>query len=83
MVVSDMRMPGMSGPEFHDAWQSERADTPFLFTSGHAAELIGDLTTSKTRFLEKPFTRNQLLASLRTLADECRLKQSELGSGPR
>ena len=38
LVVLDVRMPGLSGPEVYDAIVDERGTPAFLFVSGHDLE---------------------------------------------
>jgi CheY-like chemotaxis protein len=62
LVITDVVMPGMKGPELARRVALER-DVPVLFVSGYAEELV-DLPTdfaSATSFLAKPFTPEQLL----------------------
>lgn len=72
LIVSDVLMPAMSGPEFVARWREEFPGTPALFTTGAAGsrtELehwFGD----RWKLLEKPFRNDELLAALRELRDE-------------
>ncbi|MBK7860470.1 MAG: response regulator [Archangiaceae bacterium] len=65
LVVSDVVMPGMNGPQLRDTFLEERPNTPFLFMSGHAQDALGD---EAQRFsavlLRKPFTPKELLARI-------------------
>jgi len=67
IVVTDVRMPGMSGPEFHSAAKEEVADPPpFLFLTGYiderAPELVG---VPSSRVLHKPFNPAALHVEVR------------------
>lgn len=65
-VVSDVRMPVMSGPEFVRQLWALGSRTPVLLMSGFAdAALTRDLPGSVTRILGKPFATAELLAALR------------------
>ncbi len=61
LVITDVVMPGMKGPELARRVALER-DVPVLFVSGYAEELV-DMPelSAPTSFLAKPFTPEQLL----------------------
>jgi CheY-like chemotaxis protein len=67
LIVSDVLMPGTSGPEFVKRWRDAGFATPAVFTSGASgsrSELerwLGD----DWILLEKPFRNDDLLAALR------------------
>lgn len=72
LIVSDVLMPAMSGPEFVVKWREEFPGTPALFTTGAAGsvtELESWLGTD-WKLLEKPFRNDELLAALRALSVE-------------
>jgi FixJ family two-component response regulator/signal transduction histidine kinase len=65
-IVSDVRMPGLSGLDLQATLAGAGRDLPMVFVSGH-----GDIPTSVSAmksgavgFLAKPFTREQLLAAV-------------------
>ncbi len=61
VVVSDVRMPEMSGPEFYELAQSIR-DTPFVFvTGGTTAEDQAALNRLPWPVLRKPVKGNHLI----------------------
>ncbi|MGE0440964.1 MAG: ATP-binding protein [Gemmatimonadales bacterium] len=70
LILSDIVMPGMSGPAFARELARDRSDIPILFMSGynpeHTLENPADMGYG---FLAKPFTREQLL---RAVAEELR-----------
>jgi CheY-like chemotaxis protein len=71
LVITDVVMPGMSGPELARRLEAERAGVKVLFTSGYAGERIapdGVLQEGMT-LLEKPFTANTLLTRVRDVLD--------------
>jgi PAS domain S-box-containing protein len=71
LVVSDLVMPGQSGPEVAAALVRERGGLKVLFVSGHAEEAItrrGALDPS-VNLLPKPFTPEDLLARVRRTLD--------------
>jgi PAS domain S-box-containing protein len=62
LLVSDVVMPGMSGPEMARRVEEVRHDIPALFLSGYTRELIhaGGQISSSDNFLSKPFTGEEL-----------------------
>jgi two-component system cell cycle sensor histidine kinase/response regulator CckA len=68
-LITDVRMPGMSGPALARALRAVHPDLPVLLVSGHADVALDQLwaDTHALGFLPKPFTPNQLLAALRAL----------------
>ena len=71
LLLTDVVMPGISGPRLAEILLAERKGLCCLFMSGYAASVVGSspLLQGETRFLQKPFTTTQLLQRLReTLA---------------
>jgi CheY-like chemotaxis protein len=70
-LITDVIMPDMSGPELANRMRSMRPGMRTLFVSGYTAETLQDRggLPIGTRFLEKPFTADALLESLRDLLD--------------
>jgi CheY-like chemotaxis protein len=65
LLLSDVSMPSMSGPELGVRVREVCPDVPLLFVTGFAPEgLAGQLPPGAT-VLEKPFTRDDLLARVR------------------
>ncbi len=71
LLLSDMVMPGMSGPELAEQLTVHRKDMEVLFISGYAAHpLVQNRLTAKNRnFLSKPFKPETLLRKVRELLD--------------
>jgi PAS domain S-box-containing protein len=71
IMVSDVVMPGMSGPDLYDRLVVQRPDLKVLFISGYADHAVLNLELLKTgnAFLGKPFTRGDLLNRVRLLID--------------
>ncbi|MCB2251721.1 sigma-54 dependent transcriptional regulator [Pseudomonas chlororaphis] len=72
VLLSDVRMPGMSGLELLKQVQLRDADLPVILLTGHgdvpmAVEAMRD---GAYDFLEKPFTPETLLSSLRRALDK-------------
>lgn len=62
IIVSDVVLPGMNGPEFVRAARIARPDVPVVYVSGHTnATIVQDaLREMGTRFIQKPFSRGEL-----------------------
>ena len=75
LLLTDVVMPGMSGPALVERFTGFRPKTKVLYMSGYADEMIKrqSLPGSSVFLLEKPFTRDKLLGKVRavlnTLAD--------------
>jgi FixJ family two-component response regulator len=66
-MITDVVMPGLSGPVLAERLSATRPETKVLYTSGYADE-AGDLGP-ECAFLEKPFTRDALVKKVRELLD--------------
>ncbi len=63
LVVTDVRMPIVSGPEF--ARRMRYTDAPrLLFMSGAACEPLNALLRHGAGFIKKPFRSNELLSAV-------------------
>jgi len=62
ILVTDVVMPEMSGPDLATALWCENADLPVLFVSGYAGDDLDDalLERPNVRFLQKPFQPSHL-----------------------
>lgn len=62
LLISDVMMPGMSGPEMLVKLLEIDPKLKYIFMSGHTADLLEKqgLDPAATNFLEKPFTRQEL-----------------------
>jgi two-component system cell cycle sensor histidine kinase/response regulator CckA len=72
LLLTDVRMPGMQGPQLARRLRELRPDLPVLLMSGLADEAADMLTgdTRDLRLLPKPFSREELGKALsETLAD--------------
>ena len=75
LVLSDVLMPGVSGPDAAAKMRALRSDLPVLFVSGYAPE-PGLLTAGpRTAFVEKPFDASTLVAALRRLVPEAERRE--------
>ena len=70
-MVTDVVMPGMSGPELARQLAPKRPGLKVLFTSGYTedATLIQGVKDAGTAFLQKPFSPDELTDKVRQLLD--------------
>jgi PAS domain S-box-containing protein len=64
LVVSDVVMPGLSGPQVVARLREKYPPLRVLFMSGHAMNKLRREDLRGTRLLRKPFTRAQLLTEV-------------------
>lgn len=70
LLLTDVCMPGMSGPDLARRTRELRPDLQVLFMSGHFEEPApGQEATVDARFIMKPFTGAVLLREVRDLLD--------------
>jgi len=69
LVVTDMVMPGMSGPELAEAMRANRPHLRVLFVSGYSRDAIEQKGrfSEDSAYLEKPFTPDTLTSKVREL----------------
>jgi DNA-binding NtrC family response regulator len=68
LVVTDIRMDGMSGTELAARLATSRPALPVLLVSGHADPSVASLAAGARRaFLQKPFTSDLLLRAVQRL----------------
>lgn len=74
LVITDLIMPKMKGRELYDHIRRLSPTVSFLFVSGYRADqLHQDLVMEKgVRFLEKPFDRDKLAATIRKILTQDR-----------
>ena len=71
LILSDVVMPGMSGPELIGCLQQVRQDFKVLYMSGYANKVIAvhRVREGKVNFIDKPFTLEGLSTKVhKTLA---------------
>jgi two-component system cell cycle sensor histidine kinase/response regulator CckA len=75
LVVSDMVMPRMGGPQLERAMREAGFRMPMLFTSGYAARTVDEqrLREGGVPFLAKPWTVADLLRRVREVLDTPRV----------
>ncbi len=65
ILLSDVVMPGLSGPELVGKIRSAHTNLKVLFISGYDADLMSRaLPEGNTHFLPKPFTPHELLSKI-------------------
>jgi PAS domain S-box-containing protein len=72
LVISDVIMPGMRGPELAARLRALRPDARVLLTSGHTdvPDAFRDEQGRLIPFLQKPFTPERLARKVRAVLDE-------------
>lgn len=73
LLISDVVMPGLSGPELVETVRKRFPNLPVLFISGYSAGYsLENRLSENTDFLAKPFLPAQLAARVRTLLGNSR-----------
>jgi CheY-like chemotaxis protein len=72
LLLTDVVMPRLSGPELARGVQSARPDIKALFMSGYTDEAMGlhGVLGVGTQFIQKPFTADALIRKVRAAIDE-------------
>jgi two-component system response regulator FixJ len=67
-IVSDIRMPGMSGLDLLDRLKERRSATPLILITavGDIEMAVGAIKNGAFDFIEKPFDEGRLLATIQT-----------------
>jgi two-component system, cell cycle sensor histidine kinase and response regulator CckA len=78
LMITDVVMPGFGGPILAERLAAIRPETKVLYTSGYAADEIVHMRApgQDYAFLEKPFTRNDLVRRVRDLLDSPTVSRS-------
>jgi DNA-binding NtrC family response regulator len=71
LMITDVMMPGLCGPVLAKRLSAVRPETRVLYTSGCADDAIfkRSMIGSDYAFLEKPFTRDDLVRKVREILD--------------
>lgn len=74
LVVTDLRMPFLNGAELGDAVSRLLPGVPVLYMSGFGSETREWLTADalSNRYLAKPFSRDQLVETVRRFLSQSR-----------
>ena len=69
LLITDVVMPTMTGPELAGALRAHHPDLPVLYMSGYTAASLGPQLhlDANSMLVEKPFTRSTLLGAIRSL----------------
>ena len=69
LLITDVVMPSMTGPELAAALRAHQPDLPVLYMSGYTAASLGPQLhlDSNSMLVEKPFTRSTLVSAIRNL----------------
>ena len=72
LIVSDVIMPGMTGPEMMRKVRELRSDVTFIFISGYAEDAFREemLEDENFRFLAKPFSLNDLAVKVKEALED-------------
>jgi PAS domain S-box-containing protein len=65
LLLSDVVMPGMSGPDLYDRARRTRPDLKAIFMSGYTALAIGRPIPAGITLIEKPFSATRLNEAVR------------------
>ena len=71
LVISDVSMPQLTGPDLYRALRAEGRNVPFLFTSGYDRPEVGAVAAG-ARAMPKPWTIEELLVAVRAALDAAR-----------
>jgi PAS domain S-box-containing protein len=71
LLLTDVVMPEMSGPELAVKLRARRPELPVLYMSGYTDDVLSahELAQDATAFLRKPFGNAELVTAARTLLD--------------
>jgi two-component system response regulator FixJ len=80
-VVSDVRMPGLSGVELQQELKKRNFALPVILITGHGdiAMAVKAIKEGAFDFIEKPFDDERLVASITTAAEQGLKRQIEQG----
>ncbi len=78
-IVSDMRMPNMTGLELQQELVRQGIDVPFIIITGHADVplAVSAMKAGAADFIEKPFDVDELLASVQRALDRGRSQRTQ------
>lgn len=80
LLITDVIMPLMSGPELAEQLTSIHGDIPVIYVSGYSNQAVVDRTgllESELHFLQKPFSLHELSRQIRELLES----ESDVSSG--
>jgi CheY-like chemotaxis protein len=73
MLVTDVVMPGLSGPELAQRLHQKWPNLPVIYTSGYTDHALLTRSTLQhdTPFLQKPYSRASLLTQVANVLERC------------
>jgi two-component system response regulator FixJ len=76
-IVSDVRMPGMSGIDLVRELKNRNVGAPIVLITGHGDVdmAVAAIKVGATDFIEKPFDESRLLASVRDAIEESQQRE--------
>lgn len=79
LLITDVLMPGMTGPELAEALLARHPDLAVVFISGYAPDSVHlhGVSEHESDFLAKPFSAGSLAAKVRSALDLRRARFSE------
>jgi PAS domain S-box-containing protein len=70
LLLSDIRMPKMSGPKLSELLKNDHPETKALFISGHTDDdVLQEISRLNAGFLHKPFSSTALVNKVREVLD--------------
>jgi CheY-like chemotaxis protein len=72
LLLTDVVMPQLTGPELAEALRQRRPGVPVLYMSGYTANAVAQegVRDASVRLLQKPFTNDSLARAIRGALDE-------------
>ncbi|QEL14207.1 response regulator [Limnoglobus roseus] len=69
LLITDVRMPGLTGPDLARKLRAEKPLLPIVFISGYVGDVVMDNGSHPriTEYLSKPFALPSMLAAVRRL----------------
>lgn len=79
-ILLDVNMPGMSGPELHEALQARHVGLPIIYLTGRSSVPISvqAMKRGALDFLEKPVDADALLPAIRSAVERHRMAHARL-----
>lgn len=79
LLLTDIIMPGISGPELAGNLKAQYPSTPILFMSGYPGDAIRlhEILDEKADFLSKPFTPSNLARKVREVIDGLSMRNGQ------
>lgn len=80
VVITDMRMAGISGVEMHEILKAKGRSIPIIYMSGESTipQTVKAMKLGAIEFLTKPFTREELLQAVVTGLEKDRYQMRDL-----